>query len=517
MPMRIGNICWFVMACSILAADLPPAPPVMADGEMVDLQGGHPQAITPMLERRQDFQLSASDGRVLVTGGSTTLTTEWFNPTDRLFTAGPALIQPRSGHSALRLRDGRVLLLGGTEPAKAAECSNPQVTQFQALPGDVRFGLSAEAVELEDGRVFMVDGASGKAWVWDGRKSLSAVGALTRPRFMFRVLKLADGRVMVVGGMPAGKDGKPLPIEVFNPKWSQWKTLKSMPIQRMRMRLNLMPGGKVLLWGGHGSDPGTGIAAMELLDPQKDVLAKVGELHPGWGVMPSIVRLSDGRVALHPDKGHDLSVVTDADLPNALMAAPVGTLPLANTFQESTMVLAGERQVLLLGSALAGISMESWNPKGGQVQPMGVMRLGFEGVTTLPDKRVVTLGPIVDVLDSKTGSLVPLGWREDLQVLLKKAKAPDKPGKAFAKLPKGQERKGHLLVPLDKTTALLIGGSPGNAAAASTFLGFWDTTRKTVKPAGTMSAARVFKGRPGEGALKLADGSVLIWGGTEEK
>ena len=64
-----------------------------------------------------------SDGRVLVAGGKDPdgiqqgqfSTTEIFDPATELWTPGPSLSEPRSGHSATLLPDGRVMFAGGVK------------------------------------------------------------------------------------------------------------------------------------------------------------------------------------------------------------------------------------------------------------------------------------------------------------------------------------------------------------------------------------------------------------------
>jgi hypothetical protein len=502
----------FLLSClgvaTLLGQGLGP-PPAMAHGERVDLQGGRPRALPPALERRQDFQATPCDSRVLVTGGSSAPTTEWLE--ERTSTSGPALVHARSGHRALRLGDGRILLLGGTEPAQPAECSDAGLTRFLTLPGEARFGLSAEALLLGDGRVLLVDGATGRAWLWDGSRPPVAAGTLVHPRLMFRLLLLPDGRVLVTGGLPV-RGTATLPAEVFQPKGQRWTTLKAPLAPRARHNLTLLPGGQVLLWGGHGLDPSRPTQVMEQLDPAKDLVAAAGSLHPGWGVLPALARLADGRLALQADGGQGLVLAPEVrGLTQLLSAPPAPGLPTANAYLEVQLVPSGEGLVLL-GTPRAGPSLERWDPRTRACQPLGVLRPGTEGLVTLPDKRILALGPVVDVLDVRTGTLSPLGWREDLVALLRKARGPDTPTKAFAVLPKGMVLRAHLLVPLDKTRALLVGGGP-EATSRGTALWIFEPGRRSIKRSGDLGTPRGFQGRPGEGALRAPDGSVLVWGG----
>jgi hypothetical protein len=75
--------------------------------------------------------------------------------------------------------------------------------------------------------------------------------------------------------------------------------------------------------------------------------------------------------------------------------------------------------------------------------------------------------------------------------------------------PKGQERTGAVVVGLDKTRALVVGGvAEGQPSGA---VDLWDFKKKALAPSGPMKTRRA---RPG--GLKLNDGSVLVWGQGKE-
>lgn len=499
------------LVTTLLSAQAAP-PPAMAGGEWLR-EGARPAALGAMVERRTEAAWTvASDGRILATGGSAQATSEWFDPGTRTFRKGPALVHPRAGHRTLRLKDGRILLLGGTEQPRPAEVCDAAITGFQVLPGNAIFGLAAEAVELPDGKVMMVDGASGKAWLWDGKRAPGAAGTLSRSRVLFRLTALADGRVLVSGGLPEGKSA-PLPLELGQPRRGLWSVLKSSVQPRARHQATLLPDGSVLLWGGHGADPRTGTVELERVDPAKDRVMVAGHLHEGWGVVPAAAQAGTGTLWVQADRGTAAARIEAQALPEAMAAAPVPALQSLNRFQEATLV-ASPQGCLVLGTALSGPNLERWDPRTKFSQPFGVLRPGTEGLMVLPDRRVLAVGSqVVDVLDLKTGALTPLGWREDLRDLLKKAKGMEAPGKSFARWPKGEVRKGHMLVPLDKSRALVVAGSPEGAAPTKA-LGLWDSAKKKILPAGSLDTARRFSGATGEGALRLPDGTVAVWGGV---
>ncbi|BDU73034.1 Kelch repeat-containing protein [Mesoterricola silvestris] len=481
-----------------------PDPSVPAPGsfaERVDPATGRGRAVGPFLEPRTDFQAtSMPDGRVLITGGSLKgPTSEWFDPATNRFTLGPALTRVRQGHRALALKDGRVLVLGGTEAPAPAEVLDPGGTAFRALP-DAAFSLSADAVELED-RVLLVDGASGSVYTWDGRKGPSSKGVLARPRVFFRLVRLKDGRVAITGGWASEQkvrgrrtpSGPSLPVEVFNPRWSTLSTWSQVPQPRARHQAALLADGRVCLWAGVGADPDVPVADMEILDPAKETVTRGPALDlqglgsPAWA----------GGFYL-PERGRRLLVCAD---PLALPGAAPGPR-LANGYLGPVLVPLRDGGVLVLGAPAFGDPLDRWDPRSRQTAVVGTLREGTASLGLLPDGRVLALGDVVDLVDPRTGSLSPLGWREDLKPLL----ATLRP---VPSAPEVKDRPGAAVVPLDRARALVIGG--GSPDAPSGTVEFLDLKKKTLTPAGSMKIRR-----PRPAGLKLNDGSVLVWGTGKE-
>ena len=130
------------------------------------------------------------NGRVLLAGGcvtdgcgTATDTTEVYDARTSRFSPGPRLTGPRDGHTATRLREGRVLLAGGfagegegalatAEVCDAARC-RPTGPLHTARGGHA-------AVRLRDGSVLVIggDGALATTEVWaDGRFRARPVAA----------------------------------------------------------------------------------------------------------------------------------------------------------------------------------------------------------------------------------------------------------------------------------------------------------------------------------------------------
>jgi hypothetical protein len=492
--------------------------------ELLDPATGRGRAVGPLPETLTDFQATAfPQGRVLITGGSVVgRATQWFDPATRLFTPGPPMTQPRQGHRALLLKDGRLLLVGGTEARTPAELLEPGADRFQSLSAEATFALSAEAVELDGGKVFLVDGSSGQCFTWDGRKRFSAQGSLNRPRNFFRVTRLRDGRVLITGGWPSEQKLEPklkgrgprltpstatpvLPVECFNPRWSTLSSWKALPAVRARHQATLLADGRVCLWAGYGQDATSACEAVELLDPVKETLALAGKLpldgfaQPAW---------TEGLFLAE----HSVDVRAAAAPPALLDAAGPAKLRLANAFLTPTLVPLGDGKVLALGAPAWGDPMDRWDPRTRQCTLVGSLRAGTRNLGLTPDGKLLALGGVIDQVEPRTGVLKPLGWREDLEALLKTVKPYQPSPSPLPPWPQGQARKDCLVVALDKTHALVAGGTPEGSDEPSARMDLWDLKKKTLTPVGAMKTRRAFPAGSPQGALKLADGSVVLWG-----
>jgi hypothetical protein len=511
----------------IPAKALPDIPAAGASGELLELATGRSRAIGAMQENRTDFQATDfPDGRVLITGGSLKAgTTEWFDPATRRFSPGPVMAQARQGHRALRLKDGRLVVLGGTESPAPAEILDPGTGKFQALPGDARFGLSAEAVETAEG-LLLIDGQEGKCWLWDGKaKGPKSTGSLDSPRILFKALRLQDGRVLVSGGWPAEPQApkrgwrrpappKPttvqLPVEVFTPKKGRWNAWKAKLQPRARHQAALLPEGRVALIGGFGTSAEAPAETVEVLDPAKESVDSAGMLtstelpSPGW------VETEEGGLYL-AERSTSPRRVQGVE---GLLKPGASPWHLANAYLAPVLVPLKGQQLLILGSAVWGPALERWDPRTRQCQYIGALRAGTEGLVLL-DGKLLAIGPIVDVVDPKSGALTPFGWREDLTAQLKKAKprtSPTLPGRP--PFPEGKALQESLVIGLESQRALVLGGRSEENPEGSDQVWVWDLRKKTLTASGPMKARRSFPaGVQGQGALKLPDGSVLIWSG----
>jgi hypothetical protein len=222
-----------------------------------------------------------ADDAVLVAGGYSaegtppTAAAELYEPSRHAFVPVGAMTTPRGGFTATRLRDGRVLVAGGTDGASlvaTAELYDPRTRRFTST-GSMRAPRAAHAAALlRDGRVLVTGGTSegggalATAEIYDPRTgSFTTAGRLRVARHKHAAVTLRNGTVLVVGGSDA-RDffGRHATAEVFDPRRGRSARLVRLKEARFKLAdaVVLLPSGRVLVAGGGLSvevyDPRTG-------------------------------------------------------------------------------------------------------------------------------------------------------------------------------------------------------------------------------------------------------------------
>ena len=208
------------------------------------------------------------DGRVLVSGGEiggATASAEVYDPATGTFSVTGSMSRARSDHSSVLLPDGRVLVVGGAgaDLDASAELYDPVTGAFTPT-GPMAFPHSHfTATVLLDGRVLLAGGitggplpeqghATGAAQIYDpatGR--FSQVGSLVRPRTYHAAAALADGRVLVAGGLlePGGRSNVTSNAQVFDPATGLFSPAGAMSEARFNFQAVPLAEGRVLIVG----------------------------------------------------------------------------------------------------------------------------------------------------------------------------------------------------------------------------------------------------------------------------
>lgn len=210
-----------------------------------------------------------SDGRVLVVGGETTnsstgrvsdvRTAEIYDPATNRWQQAGELATARSDHSAAVLRDGRVLVAGG---------------------GSVNAGR-LNSVELYDPRT--------GGWTSGGEMEAARVG--------LSATLLTSGKVLVVGGSGGTDGSRPLATaELYDPKRESWSLAAPLFANRSGHAVALLADGRVLVTGGVDPATGTIVATAEQYDEVANTWLTIPMTGPRAGA--SLTALRDGSALL---------------------------------------------------------------------------------------------------------------------------------------------------------------------------------------------------------------------------
>lgn len=188
-------------------------------------------------------------------------------PGTSVFSVGP---QPasRSGHSSSLLPDGGVLLAGGVDANGGATLDgfarfDPQTQEFSALAGAMQHPRSAHsATRLIDGRVLLVGGVDengavvASADLWNPLTgTCTPAASLPAPRAQHTATLLGDGRVLVVGGVSNFDLSDPLAALgsalssclLYDPLANAWNPAPSLPKPRVGHAASLVGNGRALV------------------------------------------------------------------------------------------------------------------------------------------------------------------------------------------------------------------------------------------------------------------------------
>lgn len=191
-----------------------------------------------MIEKRFHHAATLlSDGKVLVVGGNPwpspdpndrLATAELYDPGTGTWTAAGSMNEPRAFVTALLLRDGRVLVVGGFDHIASAELYDPvSGTWTPTGNSDIRDRLATYTL-LGDGRVLAVGACCGDADFGAHAAELfnavsgswTATTRMDEPQFGHTAALLTDGTVLVAGGFVQDTSGNETSLasaELYDP------------------------------------------------------------------------------------------------------------------------------------------------------------------------------------------------------------------------------------------------------------------------------------------------------------
>lgn len=351
-------------------------------------------------------------------------------------------------------------------------------------------GLRSATVELFDNAPLSPQpiavsgyGAGPDVWV--------PTGSMSTPRSGFSSTLLANGQVLVAGGLTEDFGTPVATAELYNPATGAFTPTGSMQTAREFQASALLPDSQVLVAGGYApqeSGGGTLLSSAELYNPATGTWSATGSLGQASDAL-SATTLANGLVLVTGFGSGSPELYS----PTTGTWSDTGPLP---TSEGGPVALLPDGQVLLIGdsgttAALYDPTTNSWSPTA----PSGVARFGATA-TVLADGDVLLVGG-----NPGTGGY-PLSSAE----LYNSASAT---WTTTASLPFG--RQGQSAVLLSNGAVLLAGGCSdvceNSADTDGTYLyedGFWSQT------------ASLAQSRYGQSLTALATGDALLVGGAED-
>jgi hypothetical protein len=281
------------------------------------------------------------------------MTTEIFDPEQKKFTPGPRLDEPRITHAAVGLSQG-VLITGGRDDLKSAVIFDPATNDLKKTGDTIIARQQHTMVALADGKV-LVFGGGGRdrhliAEIYDPETGgFTRTGDLIVPRFGCPATLLKDGRVLLTGGTSAAEatyNERLADAELYDPSTRTFVETGSMVRDRDIHSSTLLADGRVLIAGGINEEKGI-FASAEIYDPQKGTFREISPLKVRRSGHAA-VRLADGRVLItggvRPGGKDTSTEIFDPAAEKFVFAEPMTTRR-----EDHTMTLLKDGRVLVIG------------------------------------------------------------------------------------------------------------------------------------------------------------------------
>ncbi|MBM7113325.1 Kelch repeat-containing protein [Archangium primigenium] len=263
-----------------------------------------------------------ADGRVLVVGGWATHGTiersaELYDPATGTWSPTGSTHYPRRGHTLTPLRDGRVFLEGVEGGSSTSEVYSPATGTWSKAgtpPGSRR--RAHAAAPLPDGTVLVTGGAVGLqdylsvTEVYDPvTDTFRDAADLREARAYLTATSLFDGSVLVTGGERGGTL-----VERYEPAADAWRLEGALSTPRARHRAARLSTGVVLVAGGNTPDA---LKTAELYDPATGQWSPTVPMNSGRDDF-TMTPLLDGRVLVMGNNGRN----STSDTPELYEQAP---------------------------------------------------------------------------------------------------------------------------------------------------------------------------------------------------
>lgn len=337
--------------------------------------------------------------------------------TDARFAPAGAMESGRAGHTASLLGSGQVLVAGGEasrgadSPAlSSASLYDPATNRWQAAANMDTGRTNHVWAALKTGEILLAGGESGRgagatvlntASLYDPKTNTWRPAApMSVPRTRFTANALADGTVLVVGGVTT--DGRALDsAERYDPATNTWQPAGVIPAGRSSHCTTTLPDGRLLITGGESSPSASGqrnllsnAGIYDALAKSWTPLADMGSARARHSarVMPGgKVLISGGNMGTDPGQAVSAEVFD-------IQAGKWQTVkPLTTDRASHTASVLGDGTVLLVGGngtagrPLATAELYDAAANNWQTIPMSTAR-ARHSATPLPNGQILIVG-----------------------------------------------------------------------------------------------------------------------------
>jgi Leucine-rich repeat (LRR) protein len=215
------------------------------------------------------------------TGKDSQANAELYDATRKVFIAIGSMKVPRAGHTMTKLNDGKVLIVGGFkvdseskgQGISSIEIYDPKFRKFKKISSRLRYGRGHHtATKLKDGRVLIVGGFSkdnnavDTIEIFDPSTELVRVEKtlMNEKRAYHQAVLLPDGKVFIVGGevnfTPSRNERDECKTcsntaEIYDPYSKiSTKTSSEMNTARSQFSATLTNDNRIIIIGGKGND-----------------------------------------------------------------------------------------------------------------------------------------------------------------------------------------------------------------------------------------------------------------------
>ncbi len=248
------------------------------------------------------------NGQVLIAGGTETDrpahsqadmyhdSAEIFDPERGTSSKAGNLSQARIQDSAVLLRDGRVLIKGGLR--YPPEIYDPQAGRFAVLADAHELRRSAATTVLSTGDIFATDEGGNAGIIDPDTWKYTSTGRMITPRTNHSATLLQDGRVLIAGGMSAA--GMVKASEIYDPATNSFAEVGDLNDERRGHDGMLLQDGRVLIIGGRKGDFNSqdvqNVTSAEFYDPAANRFVPAGDT--GLSSIVTAFLLPGGKVFL---------------------------------------------------------------------------------------------------------------------------------------------------------------------------------------------------------------------------